>query len=1035
MDLMQEHIKEYISIIRSFDTKEISEVSCRTPLENLIKSIKLTGKDITIIHEGKSKDFEVDGTPDFFVYEYYDQLFKSLVGFIECKRIDYNLDKLIDSEQIARYSKTSENIIITNYRTFILLQKGKIKAQTTLLDEKLDIVDDENKEQNLINLLYDFYEYKYPYINTKKTLVKALANQSFYYSVELRRYIDNKSNETEDLFYKFNKLFVDFQQSMQYIYNIADFCDIYAQSLVYGLLLARLDTNQKFNEEKLNYIDDIPEHYKLLYEFLATAYNTRYLPTQIKKALTNIGKNLNLVDVKKINQEFSKNNQNKTNIAVYLYEDFLKEYDKLKGTENRKENGVYYTPKEVTQFITKSIQEILKNTFHKSKGYLDKNVKVLDFACGTGTFIDSVYRLMLDHNTDTLSKQIIKEKITNDIYGFELLFTPYIISHTILTKYLKDNNINLTFKERLPIYLTNTLDLAPHAISELLPNLIQEHKKAYDIKTEKDILAIIGNPPYFNGKSKAERNLIDDLVDDDYKAQLNEQNIRPLGDLYIKFIRFAEYKISKSGYGIVGIITNNSFLDGVTHRNMRKHLCNTFDEIYILNLHGSTRKGEIDKNIFDIMAGVSINILIKHEKPLKDKKLYYYSTSQNKLTTREEKLNLLSTQTISDVKWQELNPQKTDNYFFIDKNLDFNKQYLKFLKVTDIFKYYNSGIQSQNDDFCIHYSQKQLDILKINMETLDIKEINLKYDLKTDTVDWSIEKAKNDISQNYNPVLMEYRIFDFRYTSLSKKSGNFLARPRYEIMKHFEKSNIGLCFERNKSSIEYKHIFISNKPICRDLFCSMTYIAPLYIYKEDRNSLLEENKEVNFTKLFSEQYLKTISFKPNPEEILYYIYSVLHCPIYRQKYIEFLKTDFPSIPMTKNKKIFYSYSKLGKQLVELHTMDNIPTDKTIKVNYDDTIKNFIIDKIMPPTEKEQKLIITNKDKQDITFDGITSYVYNFEIGSHKPIDKWLKYRKEDKVILTTEDIEHIKNMIIVIKNTISIMEEIKNLNAEYLKDI
>ena len=619
-------IKTYINSIQLVG-KNNSEQSYRTALQNLFEQINIeeqifASQNISIIQEASDKELEIEGTPDFFIYKDYNQLFRSLVGFIECKKTNYDLQKLIDSEQIKKYSRTTENIIITNYKEFILLHNGKIKLQAKLIEDDFLESQNKNKEQDFINLLQEFYGYyQNQCIKTKKSLTATLAKQSFYYSVCLREFIEDKKNEENNFHIKFSGLFRDYQKSLQYSYTLTDFCDIYSQSLVYGLLLVCLEKNSekegKLSENPSNYLREIPNYYRLLKEFLKNGYEEDYIPTKIKTALVQIGKNLNLINPSAINQEFQKNNDGKSNIAVYLYEDFLKSYDELKKEEKRKENGVYYTPKEVAEFIVKSVEIIIKEKFGKQEGFLDEGVKTLDFACGTGTFLEEVFSLIADENADSLQKQKIKNKILNDIYGFELLFTPHIVAHTILVKHLKDKGINIDSEknnERLGIYLTNTLDIDQHSISGHLPNLKKEHEKASSIKNYEDILAIIGNPPYFNGKSQALSPIIDNLIAQTYKKGLNEKKIN-LDDLYIKFIKSAEYKISevnKGSGGVVGIITNNSFLDGITHRKMRESLYNSFDEIYILNLHGNARKGEADKNIFDIMVGVSICFLVKY---------------------------------------------------------------------------------------------------------------------------------------------------------------------------------------------------------------------------------------------------------------------------------------------------------------------------------------------------------------------------------------------------------------------------------------
>ena len=648
------------------------------------------------------------------------------------------------------------------------------------------------KEQDFINLLLDFYGYDYPYIKTKKNLVRALASQSFYYSAALRNYVSNPANNEQDFFYKFNELFKDFQHSLNYDYDITDFCDIYAQSFVYGLFLARMEMfeqnqkDDKFHEDNPDWLNKIPLEYKLLYEFLSTGYTPRYLPASIHMALINIAKNINLVDIGSINQEFIKQSQGKGSITAYLYEDFLKEYDKLKGTENRKESGVYYTPKEATHFIVRSVQEIIKTVFKREDGFLDRGVKVLDFACGTGTFLDSIYELLINKNAGPLEKQQIKNKILQDIYGFELLFTPYIVAHTVLTKFLKDNGIAITHEQRLPVYLTNTLDLAPHAISQLLPYLKQEHENALKVKQQTDILAVVGNPPYFNGKSKSAGKEIDEFTQD-YKTGLNEKKIN-LDDLYIKFIRFAEWKINKSGSGVAGLITNNSFLDGVTHRQMRKHLLETFDEIYVLNLHGNTRKKEQDQNIFDIMVGVCITLFIKRpaqEKP-SEKKVFYYSTKDNGIISRAEKLDFLENHTLLSLPWKQLQPQQTPFYWFTDKDLSLQSEYEKFWKLTDVFENYNSGIQSKNDSFTIRYHKKEIENIVCNFQHLPIEKLTEKYPFPKRV--WTLQNALKSMqelafNQKYISVI-SYRPMDIRHTFINTHSGGFIARPRYQTCRH-----------------------------------------------------------------------------------------------------------------------------------------------------------------------------------------------------------------------------------------------------------
>jgi predicted helicase len=795
-------------------------------------------------------------------------------------------------------------------------------------------------------------------------------------------------------------------------------------------LLARIDTGKNLDEEKLNYLDGIPPEYKLLYEFLSQSYSNRYLPTSIKVALTNIGKNINLINIESIQREFAKTNNGKNNIAVYLYEDFLSQYDKLRQTEKRKEGGVYYTPAEATTFITRGVEHLIKTKFNLPKGFNSPNVKILDFACGTGTFLHSIFEAMIPQNLDDLTKLTLKEKITKDIYGFELLFTPYIIAHTILARFLKEKGINIG-AEKLGVYLTNTLDISQHSISEMLPILKKEYEKAQNIKEQEQILAIVGNPPYFNGKSQAEKGMIDDKLFD-YKKGLNERKIN-LDDMYIKFIRFAEWKIEKCGYGIVGIITNNSYLDGITHRKMREHLYNTFDEIYIVNLHGNSRKGETDKNIFDIMVGVSIVFFVKHKVSSKqDCKVFYFSSLNNNLILRQEKLDFLEKTKFKNINWKQLNPKETENFWFTDKDLSQTKEYDKFFKLTDIFSLYNSGIQTKKDDFVIQYERNKVDDIINDFKELSNEQIKNKYTL-TDG-GWTIQDAyksllKIDFDKKFIKQI-QYRPFDCRWTFLHQTAG-FLARPRYNVSSQFDFENLGLCFTRDVQGNGFENVFVSDSAMDLCYVNHNTYLAPLYTYMDD---MQQQIKTPNFTKEFTKNYLDNLSFnKPKPEEILAYIYAVLHSPVYRKKYIEFLKTDFPAVPLTKDKNIFYQYAKLGQKLIDLHLLKNLPQDDTIKVSFSNVSNNFTLKKIF---HAGNKLELTTTEGIIISIEGVNSEVYSFEIGSYKPIEKWLKYRIKDVVVLNTaKDLTHIKNMIIAIKNTIEIMREIETLGEKYLQGL
>jgi predicted helicase len=368
-------------------------------------------------------------------------------------------------------------------------------------------------------------------------------------------------------------------------------------------------------------------------------------------------------------------------------------------------------------------------------------------------------------------------------------------------------------------------------------------------------------------------------------------------------------EIEESGEGIIGIVTDNSFLDGLIHRQMRRNLFDTFHEIYIVNLHGSAQKREDDKNIFDIMIGGCVVFFVKYKAPAAKKRVMYFSTLENNILSRKEKLAFLDNTAFEDIRWTELNPAETKNYWFVKKDFAEADTYGRFIKITDIFNKYSSGLECRRDSFCVKYSLSELNDIKEELSNNYIETIRSKYNV-TDSDNWDLATAMNDLTANYNPITLYYRPFDYRYTSLSRLSHHFLGHPFYEIMRHFEnKVNIGISFVRQFSDAKpYTGVLVSQYPIEKRAnysFQEGAFIAPLYLYNEnfDGEHPCEISKTPNYTRTFQEKYLSKLDWQPLPEEVLAYIYVVLHSPVYRKKYFEFLKTDFSAVPITIDKQI------------------------------------------------------------------------------------------------------------------------------------
>ncbi|EGK8074426.1 N-6 DNA methylase [Campylobacter upsaliensis] len=1029
-----EEFKKYINEIQKiFQAKNYNEHSFRTPFENLLNALK--PKEIKIIHEPKSEKGQGSIRPDFKVYKLVDKekelSYNHLIGFIECKNLDVDLDKEFKSEQLLRYSQISPNIIFTNYKRFMLLSFEKIIIDINLLDDDLNLIE---KNINIFkNLFQVFFDDNSTTIKTKQELVKVLSSQSFYLSNALK-----SSSSQSDSNSSFNSFFQRTKDTFKSIEKIElkdeEFCDILAQAVVYGIFVSYIE-NDDYDLEKIpieNFISFLPSTFRTLSEFVYFSVPSFSLPQDIKYTLENIKKTLALIDKVELCNIL---NQDLESISIYLYEDFLKAFDELRATQKRKEGGVFYTPKSVVKMIVSSLDELLKSKFNKT-GFNDKSVKVLDFATGTGSFLAAVFEKIISKESEIFKNETIKNKFLKDIYGFELSFVPYIVARLKLGQILRKSGFKDFSEADFQIYLNNTLDLEKNANFDMfmpLVNLDQEWQKARDVKHDKNLLVILGNPPY-NAKSKNKGKEILELLKI-YKENLNETNIQPLDDDYIKFMRFAQWKLLEQGQknifeansGLMGFITNNSFLDGRTHRKMRESLYKSFDEIYILNLHGSDKDAKNDENVFDIKIGVCISLFIKYKnEPSKGATIFYASTAQKGIFKRAEKYALLDDMAqrgLNSIKWEELSPEKP-YFWFVPKSFE-SEEYEDFWALAGdkalgdkraIFGIYSSGIATERDNIAIQLNEKVMQKIVDDFSNLSQVQLVQKYDLK-DTRDWKIANAINVIKNKLGSIeKIAYRPFDFQYTFYPTKSKSFLAYPRFETMQYFlSKKNLGLCFEKgiNASNVA----FVSNKIMDGHHIGSRTYITPLYLY--DING-----KTSNFTPEFLAYKAKHKILKDkNEEQILAFIYANLYNPKYRSKYLEYLKIGFPKVSFEVSQKEFERFERLGSELIKLHLMQEIPQDEIDFIFLKESKKpNFKIEKYQEKERFVENKIILN---EDLAISPIGAEIWNYTIGGYQVLKQWLKYRKD--YVCTKEELEHLLKICKILKKTIEIQKALDEI--------
>jgi predicted helicase len=666
------------------------------------------------------------------------------------------------------------------------------------------------------------------------------------------------------------------------------------------------------------------------------------------------------------------------------------------------------------------------------------------------TFLAEASKIVVEEFTKKYGEggkeRLIKEHILNNFYAFELMMSPYAIGHLKMSFLLEELGYRLKDDDRFKLYLTNTLEMEELAQTKLpgMASLSEESHLAGKVKKEQPILVILGNPPYSGHSSN-----IGDWISREIKAYyqvdgkpLGEKNPKWLQDDYVKFIRFAQWKIDQAGEGVLGFITNHRYIDNPTFRGMRQSLMKSFTEIYILDLHGYSREkcpdGSKDENVFDIQQGVAIAIFIKR----KDEKGACKVFHSEAWGLREQKYRWLLKNDINTTKWKRLSP-KSEFYLFIPRDERLLKEYESYPKITDIFIQNSVGIVTARDSFVIDADKERLK-QRIRMfidEKMPDEYVRQTFDLQ-DKTNWKLKVAREQVrkDENWQDAIQQilYRPFDIKWIFYHDA---VVERSRKEVMQHMMKVNLGLITARSNRSSEMNHFFCTDK--ITETKCGestvQSYLFPLYLYPEKsnpgkqssaRNLMLFEPKadygarKPNISPELIEQLTKYFRKAPTPEQIFFYIYAILYSNIYRTKYAEFLKIDFPRIPFTRDYKFFSKMSEHGEMLVGLHLLKspelNSPTAKFHGKG------DYKVEKL----RYEPTRLFINESQY---FEGIEPEVFECQIGGYQVCEKWLKDRKERK--LSLDDIKHYCNIVTVIKRTIEIQKTIDSIYPKVENEI
>jgi hypothetical protein len=1008
--MIKEYIKKIFEEARQGDAREESYYSA---LEGFLEefAVSINKKNIRVTTLPKKTEA---GNPDFRVWDGK----QKIAGYIEAKRpAQDNLDNIEESEQLKRYLNTFPNLILTNFFEFRLYRGGqlidKVRIAKPFLLNQIKTAPPPENEEEFVKLLEKFFSFSLPKTYTGKTLAIELAKRTRFLkeevvAEELQQEAEKKQGFLLGFYEAFKKYLIGGLDT-------DDFADLYSQTIAYGLFAARTRCENGFNRTSaVNYIPESIGILREMFQFISLGK----LPPAMEWIIDDISEVLATADVKQILHRFYAEGKG-ADPVIHFYETFLAEYD----PKERERRGVYYTPVPVVSYIVRSLDAMLKERFGKSAGFASEGVTVLDPACGTGTFIAETVKSAVESFTAKYGsggkRDFIKSHILNNFYGFELMMAPYAVGHLKLSFLMEELDCPMEKDERFKLYLTNTLEMEEPE-ETFLPGMVSLTKESHlagEVKNRTPILVILGNPPY-SGISSNKGKWITNLIED-YKyvdgAHFKERK-HWLQDDYVKFIRFAQWKIEQEGEGILGFITNHSYLDNPTFRGMRQFLMSTFNEIYLLDLHGNSLKKEVcpdggkDENVFDIRQGVAIAILVKN-KGVKGCAVYHSEL----WGLREEKYKELLEKNIEITRLEKLTPT-SPYYFFVPREEKDRVDYEKYWKTTDIFPVNATGIVTARDRFVIDFDK---DALRRRIEmfrnpSISDEIIQQTFKLK-DTRGWKLTEARRALLKdtNWNSSFAEilYRPFDIRYIYYTQTMVDW---SRLEVMRHMLKENLGLITVRQVAEGIFNHVLVSSSTIDNRITASnkgIAYLFPLYLYPEEGTGGKTPNISQELVRSLAETYGKQVS----PEEIFYYIYGVLYSDTYRKKYAEFLKIDFPRIPFTKDHTLFLKIGELGKQLVDLHLLKSPETagaGAKFEGEGDGRVEKPVY------KEKEKRVYINGTQY----FEGIEKKVWSYQVGGYQVMDKWLKDRKG--TTLTHKDIVHYCNISSALQQTIDLQKSL-----------
>ena len=1039
-------LKEYLAALDAqYRTGTATEHSYRPALQQYLQAM-LPGYLVT-----NEPTRTACGAPDYVITTRANGL---LVAYVEAKDIDDPDLKGLKAhrEQFDRYRGALERIVFTDYLQFHLYIHGELamSARVGEADGRRIHAAGGDPERGLVDLVAQLVGAPPKPIANAGQLAGLMASKARMLRAVVGRALEQgdasapkgatRPGESApprspgaDLLYA---KYLELREKLIRDLKREEFADVYAQTIVYGLFAARLHCpeGREFTREHLAGL--IPATNPLLRSLFLDLIVVNPEP-QIAWLVEDLAEAFAQTDTARVMGESAPPGA-EGDPLIHFYEDFLRAYDPAK----RRMRGVWYTPLPIVRFMVRAVDGLLRRDFGLPQGLADSGllpgrpqhrVRILDPATGTGTFLAEVVRQIHAkfRGREGAWPQYVEAHLLPRLLGFEILMAPYAIAHLKLELLLGQTGYAAARGQRLGVYLTNALEDTA-SVGQFASFIDREAQEANAIKRGGRVMVMLGNPPY-NVASSNRSEWIQGLVAD-YKRNLGERTINSLSDDYIKFIRLGQHYIERNGQGIVAYVCNNRFLNGEVFRRMREELTQAFDTIYIVNLHGSTKIKELapgggkDENVFGIMLGVCICIMVKsNTRRAGLARVYYHDLWGRKL----EKFEALGHLCLDDLQRQEIS-YEPPSYYLTPKDFSLREEYEAGMRIEDILiAGGKTGIETDNDPVCICPTESVAIQLADDAIGLNEEAFKRKYNVIKEGSNWSVARAQADVWENATTLRIAeytYRPFDRKFVVYTGRTNGILARP---ISRSFDcllsGSNFALVVCNKLSSTNFNHAFccatLPDRCLLSNRTSETSKIFPLYTIRSagknffDSGDSLVPNLQPEAVAKFEEAAGRKIA----PEELFDYIYAMLHTPGYRQRYREFLKVDFPRIPLPRDGAHFAALAARGGELRRLHLLQDAD-GWALEATYPAAGSNEV-----EAVRWEDERVYINAQQH---FGHVPRKVWEFYIGGYQPAQKWLKDRKGKA--LDYEGIERYRRIVHALDGTIRIMEELEGLWEETL---